>query len=248
MRCGIYFPTLDALPAIKAAGFDYVLVWNQQDPWPFLNNPYGLKVAIDVRNRESIISQIGTHRNLCAWYIGDEPQTWAELAYLRAIYNTYKPLTPYPIFLANLPRLLDNALWQQLVNLGDIACIDEYPKTVFGYYPDNVSISIRAAKVAAPGKPLIYISQAFGGDIFLNLTGAEYLDTVRRAKNAGATGLLAFAWNSYIVQNAGVTGVSPNHPLWPAIIESNKIFRQAITPAVLLVGVASLCLVAALKK
>lgn len=212
---------------------------------PFLNNSLSLKVVIDVRGRENLISSLRTHPNLAAWYIADEPQTWDDLARLESIYNTYKPTTPHPMFMANLPELPDSNLWQRLVNLGDIACIDVYPKSVYGYYPDYVSQRVRAAAIAAPGKPLIYISQAFGGDGFLEPTPSEYLDMVAKARSAGATGILVFTWASR--QITGGMGVTDSHPLWPAIIQTNSSGFMMI-PALILVAAGLYHLVVTRRK
>lgn len=223
MRRGIFFPELSSLPAIRQAGFDYVLVWNGHNPEPFLNNDLGLKVAIDVRGRENLIPQIRTHPNLAAWYIADEPQTWAEYNALSTVYQTYKPLTSYPIFMANLPWLDDDVLWRSLINLGDIACIDVYPKTITGLYMQNVSDRVKAAKLASPGKQLIYIPQAFSDGYFTRPTGNEYLEMVDRANKAGASGILTFAWDSYITRNVGVIGVTDQDvSLWSAVVEANQ--------------------------
>lgn len=233
MRTGIYFPTLEALPAIKQAGFDYVLVWNGHDPWPFLNNNLGLKVAIDVRGRENLISDIRTHPNLEAWYIADEPSSYQDLNRLREIYNFYKPLTLHPIFLANLPWLEDNNLWRELVLTGDISCVDVYPKTVDGYFIQDVYNRLIAARNLSPERKLYYIPQAFSGGVFLRPTPEEYREMISLAKLAGVSGILVFAWDSHITRQVGVIGVTDKDPLWPEIARINSETKSSILPLVL---------------
>lgn len=211
---------------LAAAGFNTVHLWERQAPDKFATQAgeVGLQVIVHWPKEESVQALSGDPA-LLAWYLDEEPSFLYPAAELepkfskfwrnRDIIRRFDRQTP--IFILDGPPTKTNRTrWDRWNRAGDITSHFNYPVTVkhlrdYGPVERVAETTAIARRLVYNRKPVWITLQAFGGE------GRGWRkpspETVRAMAYAavvhGATGLIYFAYDSFVTRDDGILGMSP---------------------------------------
>ena len=218
-------------PAIlTAAGFN--TMW----PWPSKKLPDALQVGARQRLQVvqmgpidlEVLARVKDHPNLLGNVWHDEPTgsfwgkdmegKFAEFLTYKADANAIAP--DMPVFINDVPWITPPATdwWLKWNTAGDVSCHDNYPiahaaqtKTI-GAIADTVSLATEANDES---KPVWLIVGAFeqpgiGGITFRFPTAMQLRACVYAGLIHGATGIIYFAWDTYVCRDGNVIGMAPD--------------------------------------
>jgi len=165
------------------------------------------------------------------WYLADEPLLWARLtgADPQAVYDNISlvcyvlcPQTSQVFFSTESASSYGDPFWPQFLRLGDVGVHYNYPKS--GPNPlvtlkDMAHILRNQATILAGTKPSWFVVQSFGAETANTWefpTPQEMRAMIYTAVIHGATGIIHFAWDSYVMREGKLMGLGPNPPAAPS--------------------------------
>jgi len=215
------------LRALSAAGFNTVHLWERQAPEAFISGARdaGLQAIVHWPKLKSV-ENLFRDPTVLAWYLDEEPtflyppeETQQRLASFRRNRDAIRRIDKYsPIFvLDGPPTEVNRARWNRWNRAGDITSHFNYPVTVKSlrdYGPvERVAKTTAIARDLVDGaRPVWIVLQAFGGEARgwrmprpATLRAMAYAAIVH-----GATGLVYFAYDSFVTRDDGILGISPS--------------------------------------
>ncbi len=215
------------LPQLRDAGFNTILPWGGQpiDRVIAAAVASGLQVIWHEPTDEQL-ARFGNSPAILGWDIDhepslEEPDANAEARYERFLERRRQihALSNRPVFTVNSPSIsaTRNAPWQRWADAGDIAAFWKYPffdppvRTLTG---DRGVPEVTRLAVTATGerKPVLYVAQAFRGQSlgWFFPDAAQTRGMVYAAIVHGATGIIWFGLDSFVLRNDQVIGASPD--------------------------------------
>ena len=215
------------LGVLSAAGFNTVHLWEKQAPETFADRlrEAQLQMIVHWPNPESIAA-LSREPSLLAWYLDEEPSfiypagdTKKRFAKFERDRDTIRRIdTETPILVLDGPPTAANrARWDRWNLAGDISSHFNYPVTVkrlrdYGPVERVAETTTIARKLVDQRRPLWMTLQAFGGEA--RGWRKPSPKTVRAMSYAaivhGATGLIYFAYDSFVTRDDGILGISPS--------------------------------------
>lgn len=210
---------------LASAGFNTVHAWERQpaEAAAAAAERAGLQLIYHEPDPEAV-GHLRDHPAILSWYLDEEPAARfpaGEQASLREAFDDRRatlraldPLRPYHIVAAPPGRFVD---WDAWIRHSDIAAFSVYPLRS-GQTPrlvgdralaDSVG---RAAALDGEQKPLWFVAQAFASPRYRwrMPTPREYRTMVYAAIVHGATGIIAFAYDSFVTRDGQVLGIAPD--------------------------------------
>jgi len=224
---------------LKSAGFNTAWTWYKpavqslQSGWT-----NDMQVVLMGEASTNDLGIIAGNANLRSRLLGtawaDEPTTLTPLNQMQAKYNAFQSyrqtlhsiLPNSPVFVTDAPAFANGAVerqwWETWASAGDLSTQDNYPlrpdvtsigKTWPPGIPESVSL---ATSTLNQQKPVWFIVSAYEtadpSDSFPQrfASPAQMRAQVYSAVIHGATGIVYFAWDSYIVRGSNNLGISPN--------------------------------------
>ncbi len=223
---GEHHGTRFTLKDVSAAGFNVVHPWEGQAAQTFLKraSEEGLKVILHWR-KEQDIATLAKNGSLLAWYLDEEPSFRYSRAEtenrlkkhdeLRAGIRRYDQERPI-IVIDGPPTSKNLDQWKRWNAIGDLSSHFNYPVTVekyrdYGAVERVAETTTMARRLIDDRKPVWIVLQAFGGEARgwrmpdpASLRAMAYAAIIH-----GATGLIYFAFDSFVTRDDGVLGIAP---------------------------------------
>lgn len=214
------------LDNLARAGFNAVHPWERQEAPDFAARAQAAGLQVIVHGPDDAdVAALADSPALLAWYLDEEPsflypadeteQRLAMYAQKRDAIRRRDPDTP--IFVLDGPPTTENLTrWRRWNALGDITSHFDYPVTVervrdYGPVERVAETTAMARRLVGGSKPVWIALQAFGGE-----ERGWYMpqpETLRAMAYAaivhGATGLIYFAYDSFVTRDDGIIGISP---------------------------------------
>lgn len=214
------------LREISQAGFNTVHPWERQVPERFAAAAHrvGLQVIVHWPDAGTVTA-LADSPAVLAWYLDEEPSflypaaetthRLEKFARDRDAVRRRDPVTP--IFVLDGPPTAKNLVrWQQWNALGDVTSHFNYPVTVarirdYGPVERVAETTAMARKLVGDAKPVWIALQAFGGEARgWHMPQPERLRAMAYAAIVhGATGLIYFAYDSFVTRDDGILGIAP---------------------------------------
>ncbi len=214
------------LQKFAQAGFNAVHPWEGQAATPFIKRAKeaGLQV-IAHWPKDQDLSALSKSTNLLAWYLDEEPsfrypphETDKRLAAYDKRRSEIRRLDQYrPIIVIDGPPTSKNLeRWKRWNAVGDVGSHFNYPVTVkryrkYGPIERVAETTTMARRLVDSCKPIWIVIQAFGGEARgwrmpepKSLRSMAYAAIIH-----GATGLIYFAYDSFVTRDDGVLGIAP---------------------------------------
>jgi len=231
----------DAVSQLTSAGFNMAMTIKDQNPQFLIDQITGddFKVIIntwldfdqdfnyDPNSFDENLFQ--THKdnpNVIAFWLADEPYKIAKannndpsinLNVLNQVYQDHKDLTAKQLFITEGYIVPTDSIWQQFVNLTDLANVYQYPKFFTNVPVQTMEITAAATQemvsTIGSSKPAWLTPQLFNEAGFVYLTPTEEKAQIYTTLIHGSTGLLHFIWDTCHARNyhiAQLAGVRPN--------------------------------------
>ena len=227
---GEHFGRSYDLSVVRAAGFNTIHAWELQ--------PIE-RVAAAAKQRDlRLIAYDPSHEDLrreagdpaspiLAWYLEQEPTTdkdgpdWRQrIEKFRGRQAALRGLDPiHPTLIVDTPRMTGESAerWAAWNTAADISSHFNYPVTTASPrtfsgprgIPETVS---HAATLNHERKPLWFVVQAFASPVqhWAMPTAVQLRGMVYAAFIHGATGIIYFAFDSFVTRDDGVVGISPS--------------------------------------
>ncbi len=244
------------LTVLKDAGMNTMWPWyTDVEAQLEAGRQAGLQVVIMGKWPVEVLEKVKDHPNWMGVVWHDEPtgSFWGKdmegkyqefLAY-KAQINKLAP--GRPVFINDVPWITAPATqwWVKWNTAGDVACHDNYPIMNRKYrarsigneanktgIPDSVSLAVAVNKEQ---KPVWFIVGAFlevGNEKFpfRMPTPMQLRAQVYAAIIHGASGIIYFAWDSYVTRDGRVIGMSPDPQVVYPCPEAGKLKRLVATP------------------
>jgi len=226
--------------SIRDAGFGFVHLWEGQAVEPVLEGlrKAGLQAVVHYPNDDLVFA----YRNdpvVLGWYLDEEPSHILSIADSRQALESFhrrrqriKGIDPnHPVFALDGPHTEKvDEIWRDWAVVGDISAHFNYPVTVRKLRdtspPQRVAETVSLARALNPqSKPVWFVVQAFGGEErgWRMPTPQEYRAMVYSAVMHGASGIIVFAYDSFVMRDDGIVGVRPDpKALYPHDIDYNN--------------------------
>jgi hypothetical protein len=235
-RC-IYHAVAGSFQTVAAAGFNCAHVWEGHGVGDVIEEARTAHLQL-IRHwpTDEEVRRFGTDPNILGWYLDEEPvaQTYLEMertgnrrlmeeryhAFLARKSAIKSMDSRHPVFTlgtAWVPPGLDD-WWARWESSGDVAAHDNYALTTSATdFADLGGSVTRAVRLNHERKPVWVALQAFTGtaDRASSLrmpTPAELRGMAFTAVVHGATGLIFFAYDSWVTRDGLVIGVGPSTP------------------------------------
>jgi hypothetical protein len=212
------------LADLKAAGFNVAHFWERQSLTEIVASARlaGLQAIF----HEPGIADARRFRDdptLLSWYLDEEPtlryaaerQDRRRAAFIDRRDGLRRVDPGRPVHIIDSPPG-DFAVWDAWSKIGDVASFSVYPVVQTGgirlagtrRLADTVT---RAVTLNGESKPLWFVAQAFASPRFgwRLPSGREYRAMVYTALVHGATGIIAFAYDSFVTRDGQVLGIAP---------------------------------------
>lgn len=213
------------LETVRQAGFTAVHPWEGQDLETFLAaaKDAGLGVVPHYPGDE-IAAQADRH-GILAWYLDEEPTLRfpekrqdalrAHFRQRRAELKTIDPLRPvFALLGPPLDRVRPQ--WDKWAREGDLSVHDNYAVheriSTFTNPVRHVARSVSFARSLVPeNRPLWFVIQAFSSEDrgWTMPTASEYRGMAMAALIHGASGIVTFAFDSFVTRDDHVLGIAP---------------------------------------
>ena len=223
-------PELAAPVAIaENAGFNFAITRTAVDTLALADQAAGsgFKLAPSLSEAGGLFETLKNDPVVYGWYLADEPLLWSRLngedpavAYnnIGLVCYSLCPQTSQVFFLTESSRFLYDPFWPQFIGLGDAGVHYNYPKTSPGplWSLWSVASALRyQASVLKGLKPSWLVVESFGAESGIAwefLTPQEMKATIYTAVIHGATGIIHFAWDSYVMRGERLMGIGPSPP------------------------------------
>ena len=215
------------LRTLSAAGFNTVHFWERQVPEAFMAEARdaGLQVVVHWPKPTSV-KVLSGNAAVLAWYLDEEPsflyppdETDQRLASFRRGREAIRQIDQTkPVFILDGPPIGSNRpRWDRWNRAGDITSHFNYPVTVerqreYGPVERVAETTAIARNLVGGDRPVWIVLQAFGGEARgwrmpkpATLRAMAYAAVVH-----GATGLIYFAYDSFVTRDDGILGISPS--------------------------------------
>ncbi len=228
---GEHFGRRYSLEPLAAAGFDTVHLWRGQALEPALAEAHrlGLRVLWEYPTDAEVEAHAGDP-TILGWILDEEPSTRAEpediaarLADFRRRQSQLHESDPaHPVFIidSSPPKRPSRATaWRQWLREGDVSCHFNYPiaSSWFGLdsldTPRGIPNSVAEAVEATGGtRPFWLLVQAFSSPSHgWAWPSPAQLDAMTWAGVIhGATGIVFFAYDSFVTRDGDVVGIGPD--------------------------------------
>ena len=215
------------------AGFNFAITRTAVDTLALADQAAGsgFKLVPSLSEAGGLFETLKNDPVAYGWYLADEPLLWSRLngedpavAYnnLSLVCYSLCPQTSQVFFLTESSVSLYDPFWPQFIELGDAGVHYNYPKTSPGplWSLWSVANSLRhQASILKGLKPSWLVVESFGAETGMAwefLTPQEMRATVYTAVIHGATGIIHFAWDSYVMRGVGLMGIGPSPPSAPS--------------------------------
>lgn len=215
-------------PAVlSAAGFNAAHLWERQSPEEFAARAgaAGLQVIVHWPKAHSV-KALSDDPALLAWYLDEEPsflypageieKRFAKFRRDREAIRRIDPATPI-LVLDGPPTKTNRVRWDRWNRAGDITSHFNYPVTVerlrdYGPVERVAETTAIARRLVGQGRPVWMTLQAFGGPArgWRHPSPKTLRAMAYAAITHGATGLIYFAYDSFVTRDDGILGISPS--------------------------------------
>jgi len=223
---GRHFGRTYSLKAIADAGFNAVHPWEGQPLDSFMTaaRHYGLQVIVH-RPAKQQITQYANDPSILAWYLDEEPTGFYDndetRHRLKSFQDKRRDIQRHdpnrPVFALDGPPLPNREQdWDLWAQAGDVSVHFNYPiyagstETLIGENGFSETIR-RAVKLNIEKKPVWFVAQSFQGrDVEWTMPTPNQLRAmVYGAFIHGATGIIFFGFDSFVMRDGNVLGISP---------------------------------------
>ena len=212
------------LGAIAAAGFNTVHTWERQPLADVAAAALAAHLQVVYHDPDPVeAARLSGHPAILSWYLDEEPGVWfsqAEqaarreaFAHRRETLRRSDPDRPVHIVASTPGRFAD---WDAWLAAGDVAAFSVYPVRAAGALrlsgPRALADTVARAVARADGaKPVWFVAQAFASPAlgWRMPSPAEYRTMVYAAIVHGATGVITFAYDSFVTRDGQVLGIAP---------------------------------------
>ena len=214
------------LAVLSAAGFNAAHLWERQKPEDFAARAgaAGLQVIVHWPKADSV-KALSDDPALLAWYLDEEPsflypagetaQRFAKFRRDREAIRRFDPATPI-LVLDGPPTKTNRVRWDRWNRAGNITSHFNYPVTVerlrdYGPVERVAETTAIARRLVGQGRPVWMTLQAFGGPArgWRHPSPETLRAMAYAAITHGATGLIYFAYDSFVTRDDGILGISP---------------------------------------
>ena len=227
---GEHFGRTYSLEPVKAAGFNTLHLWEGQSPVEAVAAAGALGLHLIIHQPDdTVVRTLANSPSLLAWYLDEEPslnlplaaQAAARAAFERRFRAIRALDSRHPIFALDYPGFLGQgrADWLAWARIGDLSAHDNYPirswsrgslDTTDGI-PRSVALAVRAT---GEHKPVWLVVQAMAGPGYgwRMPTPDEVRAMVYAGLIHGATGIIYFAFDSFVTREGQILGMAPDPP------------------------------------
>lgn len=214
-----------SLEFVRRAGFTAVHPWEGQDIASFLNAARAVELGVVPHNPNDDIVFNADRSGVLAWYLHEEPtlrfppeQQSELLENFRNRREELRAIDPKRPVFALLGPPLDRVrpLWDQWAKEGDLSVHDNYAVhdriSEFSNPVRHVARSVSFTRSLIPSdRPLWFVIQAFSSEDrgWMMPTPHEYRGMAMAALIHGASGLVTFAFDSFVTRDDQVLGIAP---------------------------------------
>lgn len=213
------------LRIVKLAGFTAVHPWEGQDNATFLESARRAGLGTVPHNPDETIAAQADRLGVLAWYLDEEPVLRFPEARQEALREAFRNRRadlhragPWrPVFaLLGPPLSRTRPAWDRWTTEGDLSAHDNYAVhgslAVMTTPARHVARSVAFARSLIPeDRPLWFVVQAFSSeDRGWNMpTAHEYRAMAMAALIHGASGIVTFAFDSFVTRDDHVLGIAP---------------------------------------
>lgn len=221
---GVWHGHTHDFETIAANGFNAVHVWERQALADVADAALEAGLQIVFHNPDEVtVRRFRDHPAMLSWYLDEEPELRfpeseqagkrAEFIDRRAALRRIDPMRPVHI-VAAAPRRF--AVWDSWQTAGDVAAFSVYPirsgrrLQLVGWraLADTVA---RAVALNDAARPVWFVAQAFSSPAYgwRMPSPREYRTMIYAAIVHGATGVITFAYDSFVTRDGQVLGIAP---------------------------------------
>lgn len=222
---GVHHGQLHALTETAAAGFNTVHFWEGQKLADVAEAARQARLQIIYHNpSDAEVRRFAGHSTMLSWYLDEEPtlrfpevrQPGLRRAFedrKRAIHGI-DPGRPVLVIDGPPGRF---PVWDAWATVGDVVSFSVYPvysdgRIKLGGQRSIAETVARAVRLNQERKPVWFVAQAFASPAlgWRMPTAREYRSMIYTAIVHGATGVIAFAYDSFVTRDGQVLGIAPS--------------------------------------